>query len=106
MSAENISAFVSNIMSIRASGSMGGASAGIFGTTGMGDPAVRQLKSAGMAFVSAYREGTDSEVILRLGKEVEGHLQTLQAISIITSDKCDQLTSELHDLIERSPAAG
>jgi hypothetical protein len=101
MSAEKLNTFITAIMSISAtSGVMGGASASIFATTDAGEPVVRQLKDAAIAFRAEYRKDANSQATAELSKEIEGALATLQVMSVLPSDKGEQLITDLQDLKE------
>jgi len=103
MNSESLNTFIAKIMNIHATtAGMGGASAGIFGTTSLGDESVQQLKRVVMAFASEYRKDAKSKATLDLAKEAEGLLRTLQVVSVITGERCDQLISELHAFLEQS----
>jgi hypothetical protein len=99
MSAQTLARFVSHIMNIKATAALGGASAGIFGTTGMGDPAVQDLKAKAAEFGIAYKDDPVSETASRLANEVAAGIQTLQVMSVLSVGECDQLLAELHNLV-------
>lgn len=96
---------MSEVMNIHATTvGMGGASTGIMGTTSLGDQSVHQLKKAVVAFADALQKDSGSEATLALRQEVEGHLLSLQAVSVITNERCEQLITDLHNLTESGAA--
>jgi hypothetical protein len=102
MNTEDLAAFVTKAMGINATtAGMGTASAGVVGMSSIGDSTVNELKRAVVGFATEYRKDSTSEPTQRLGKEIEGLLSTLQVMSVITDARCEQLTDDLHDLIEK-----
>ncbi|HYH75172.1 MAG TPA: hypothetical protein VD735_04400 [Candidatus Saccharimonadales bacterium] len=99
MSADTLARFVSSIMNIKATTALGGAAAGIFGTAGMGDPAVQDLKALTADFAATYRSDPAGEATARLGNEVAAGIQTLQVMSVLSLGECDELLAQLHNLI-------
>ena len=95
MSGASTSDFVSKIMEITASAPMGGASTGIFGTAGVGDPIANKLKRTAVMFAAEYDKNPGGSVAIRLAKEIEGLLTTLQVLSVITDKRYRDLIADL-----------
>ena len=102
MNTKALTIFVTKIMDITATPpGMGGASAGIFGNVGTGDPIVRQLRRQVMEFASEYRKDRQSGATLHASKEVEGLVSTLQVLSVITSEYSGALVADLYSLTDQ-----
>ncbi len=97
---DNVADFIAKVTNISATtAGMGGASAGILGSTSVGDPTVQQLKRTVTEFGAEYRKNPGSEATIATAKEVEGLLSALQTMSVITPEIGDQLIKELHNLL-------
>jgi hypothetical protein len=101
MNSKALDDFVHNIIEIKAmTPGMGSASAGIVGAGAIGDRETYDLKRKAIAFAAEYRsQDTVSKQMTVLAHEMEGSLQVLSTLSVITEDHCDQLRSELQDLL-------
>jgi hypothetical protein len=90
--------FLSSIMNIQVL-RMGGAAAGIFGSTGDDGLAVQEAKSAAMAFANEYRKPKpDAQEIERLMQNVEGRIRVLELTKVVSEQEADKLIGELHSL--------
>ncbi|HJQ09013.1 MAG TPA: hypothetical protein VJ836_06045 [Candidatus Saccharimonadales bacterium] len=95
----DIAAFISRIMNINATlPGMGGASAGITGTTSPAAPTVDRLKKVVIEFATECRKNPQSNTAGRLAEEAEGLLSVLQSMSVISGSDCDNLVLILHGL--------
>jgi hypothetical protein len=106
MSSETIRTFVHQIMDINATfPGIGTASSGVLGTTAPGDQTVFQLKRAVVAFASEYGKSSfDKKLVEKLAREIDGFLQTLQVVSVITDDRYKQLITDLQNLMDKLAA--
>ncbi len=94
--------FVREIMNINVTNAgMGGASAGILGTAGLGDQSLGQLKRAVIEFASEFIQNrSDKSTLLELSDEIEGSLQTLRVVSAVPDEKIEELFTALQNLID------
>jgi hypothetical protein len=82
-------------------------STGILGGSGSAAEVIGKLRRAVAAFAQAYRQPEPQRShLLKAAEYVEGQLQVLQTLSIITASDADGLLHELHQLIDyRTPVA-
>ena len=82
---------------------MGGASAGILGSSGADGDIVNNLKRNCMAFANEYRKPVAKQVNLEgLADEIDGLLRTLQVTSTLSESETDKLLDQLHVLMEKT----
>jgi hypothetical protein len=100
----NLDSFLETIMHISVL-RMGGASAGITGSSGGDSELVNNLKRSAIAFAREYRQPTSrQDELTRLAQEINGYLQTLQLTCTLSASEVDKLTDELQVLAgEESP---
>jgi hypothetical protein len=86
---------------------MGSASAGILGTTAMGDKTTYQLKKSVLCFAEQYQTDMSDEALATHVQEIDGMLQTLCVFSVIESSLGNQLMADLQTLLDtRSTVLG
>jgi len=82
---------------------MGGAFAGILGTSGADSGIVYKLKKAAMSYAGEYTESTPNPAKLTaLSQEMYGYLQTLQLTYTLTEEEAGKLIDLLQKLDDES----
>jgi hypothetical protein len=80
---------------------MGGASAGIIGSTGTDDEVLANLKKSAIAFANEYRKpASRHDELHRLSQAIEGYLLTLQLTATLSAAECDELIDQLQTLAD------
>lgn len=78
---------------------MGGASAGIFGSTGADNDVLHSLKKSSIAFAAEYKKPTADQVKLeQLSNEIHGYIQTLQLLTTLSEKEAHKLIDQLQEL--------
>ena len=94
--------FIETVMSINVL-RMGGASAGIIGSTGTDNVVLNNLKKSAAAFAREYsKPASDQHELMGLSQEIYGYLRTLQVTDTISEEEVDKLMDELQTLINKS----
>jgi hypothetical protein len=99
----DINTFLATIMNIPNTTEMGGAMAGITGTTGPADQAVQDLKRTAMTFGAEYRSNPNSAATLQLGAQIEGQLTNLLALSALPVEQYGKLMAAVTNLTKFVP---
>lgn len=98
MTSSNLHAFLEKIMNIKIL-SMGGTSAGVFGSSGADNDTLNTLKQSAVAFAKEYSKGSpDTDTLTRYAQDIEGYLQILQLTNTVSKDTADKLVDELQSL--------
>ena len=85
---------------------MGGAGAGIVGSSGAEADIVNNLKKTVLDFANESRKPTIDQVALQqLSDEVRGLLQTLGVLSILSAERTNQLIHELRAIVDQLMAS-
>lgn len=90
--------FLEVIMGINVT-TMGGASAGILGSTSSRDDLVHNLKKNAIAFAQAYRTDPQGTAAEKATKEIIGTLRTLQLTNTLSMKTMTSLIDELEALL-------
>lgn len=78
---------------------MGGAAAGIMGSSGADNDIVNNLKKCAIAFAYEYRKPTPAnDELLRLSQEINGYLHVLQLTSALSEKEFNLLVDYLQAL--------
>lgn len=81
---------------------MGGAAAGIVGSSGADSDILYRLKKTAVAFASECRNpAVNRDELQRLSGEVAGLIQTLQLTSTLSDEAADKLLDQLQNLTNR-----
>jgi hypothetical protein len=103
MNEENLDDFVHRVMDITATTpGMGSASTGILGMSAFGDGTVYDLKTKTVKFATLYRDiksDPDTSTLISAEKEIEGLLQGLVTVSVISEQDCGLLTTKLQNIM-------
>ncbi len=82
---------------------MGGASAGIIGSSSTDNIVLNNLKKSTLAFAREYSKPTSNQnELVRLSQDIYGYLRTLQVTSTLSEEEVDGLMDELQALISGS----
>jgi hypothetical protein len=94
--------FIEEILRLSAGfAGMGGASAGIIGSSSRNDPLINQLRTSTLAFAAEYvKTQPDGAVLSALAEEIEGGLRSLRLINGLSDGELEKLLEELHTLHE------
>ena len=80
---------------------MGGASAGIFGSTGADYDVLNSLKNSTIAFATEYRKPTtDHAKLKQFSNDIYGYLQTLQLTYTLSEVEANELIDQLQKLTD------
>jgi hypothetical protein len=102
---QNVQHLVQRLMHITASlPAMGGAEAGIIGTTHPATATTTQLKHTAIRFAEEYRANPSSDTTRKLAQDIEGMLSVLASMSVITEPELHELIDVLHACISDSAA--
>ena len=83
---------------------MGGASAGILGTSGTDSDLVNNLKKRSITFAHEYSKPTpDNRALEQLVNDIYGLTQTLQLMHALSEEEASRLLRELQVLMEKYP---
>jgi hypothetical protein len=101
MNSSALHSFVHSIMDIKATTiGMGGASAGVLGMSAFGDRTTYDIKAKVIAFADGYRKTKpDKKAVTKTAQEIEGLLQGLTTLSVISEKTCESLTIDLQNLM-------
>jgi hypothetical protein len=96
--------FLDRIMSINVL-RMGGAFAGIVGSSGTDNIVLNNLKRTAVTIARAYNKpATQRDELVELSEQIDGYLQTLQLTSTLSKEEVDGLMEQLESLIDNSSA--
>lgn len=96
----NLNLFIQKILNITVQ-RMGGASAGILGSSGADNDIVNNLKKTVIAYANEYTKTTPSRVeLVSLSQYIYGYLQTLQLTYTLTATEADKLINDLQELTD------
>lgn len=94
-----LNSFIENIMSTKDL-KMGGASAGIIGSSNGNSIIELNLKKSVIAFATEYqKQNTNKKDLIVLADEVNRNIQTAHMVSLISDKKFDELLDQLEDLM-------
>ena len=80
---------------------MGGAAAGILGSSGADSDVLNKLKKTALVFASEYNKPTiDRAILERLSNEIDGLLQTLQVVNTLSEEDGHKLIEQLQNLMD------
>jgi hypothetical protein len=107
MNTQNLDNFVHTVMKIQATtAGMGGASNGILGMNATGSETVYDLKAKVVEFASFYRQaGSNKSSLATMANEIEGLLEVLATVAVISEQQCDVLSAELQNLMQTLDAS-
>lgn len=98
----NIKSFLENIMHISDT-TMGGATAGIIGSSGANSDSINNLKKSAIVFAQEYHKpGHNQAELLLAAEQVNGCLHTLQLTNILSESTSSQLMDELEKLTDNT----
>lgn len=81
---------------------MGGASAGIMGSSGTDNDIVNNLKKSAIAFAREYGKPTSNhDELTRLSQEITGYLRTLPLTYTLSEEEVEKLINELQMLVDK-----
>jgi len=95
--------FIESILHVQAGfAGMGGASAGIIGSSSTNEPLVNQLRNQALAFAAEYSKAQPDKAVLdSLAAQVEGELRSVRLIGGLSDVELDKLIKQLHDLLDQ-----
>jgi hypothetical protein len=99
---KKLALFIKRVMDINVL-RMGGASAGIIGSSGTDNIVLNNLKKSTLAFAREYSKPTSNQdELIRLSQDMYGYLRTLQVTYTLSEEEVDGLMDELQELISGS----
>jgi hypothetical protein len=98
----DLNSFLESVMNINVL-RMGGASAGILGSTSADSSIVNDLKKGAYLFATEYRKsGADYVTLERLSNEMYGFLQTLQLTYTLSEKEANKFINQLQKLMNEA----
>jgi acyl-homoserine lactone acylase PvdQ len=80
---------------------MGGASAGIFGSSGADTDILNRLKNTTITFANEYRKPKEGHAkLVQLSKDIYGYFQTLQLTNTLSEKEANKLIDQLDKLTD------
>jgi len=98
MTQPSLDAFLQSVANIKVL-RMGGASAGMFGTSGVDHDMIHDLKTRAAQFAQAYNSG-NLAVAAKAAGHIEAQLRTLQVTNVLSEKESEKLITSPHLLTD------
>lgn len=96
--------FLENIMRINVT-NMGGAAAGIIGSSDAGNDILNDLKKSSVAVAQEYqKKERNQDELATMADQITGYLQTLQLTHTLSERTTEELINQLDELMDEVPA--